>query len=66
MSEDQAFDLTMESQDGYRCLDGFADPGVPPLLLELFEDFCVVTVAVEPVAPLAAFGDAWATGVAAG
>ena len=44
--------------------------------LELFEDFCVVTqsvrggievdVAVEPVAPLAAAGDARATGVAAG
>ena len=161
MSEVQTFDLTMELQDGYRFLVDFAEPGVPPLLLdepeplgdgdgpnaarmlaaavgnclsasalfclrraridvqgmrttvsaslsrneagrlrlggievrvipvvdaaehgrmrrclELFEDFCVVTqsvrggievdVAVEPVAPLAASGDARATGVVAG
>ena len=34
MSEDQAFDLTMELQDGYRFLVDFAQPGVPPLLLD--------------------------------
>ena len=34
MSEDQTFDLTMELQDGYRFLVDFAEPGVPPLLLD--------------------------------
>ncbi|HEX6388347.1 MAG TPA: OsmC family protein [Solirubrobacteraceae bacterium] len=34
MSEDQSFDLTMELQDGYRFLVDFAQPGVPPLLLD--------------------------------
>ena len=34
MSEDQTFDLTMELHDGYRFLVDFAQPGVPPLLLD--------------------------------
>ena len=34
MSEDQSFDLTMELQDDYRFLVDFAQPGVPPLLLD--------------------------------
>jgi uncharacterized OsmC-like protein len=34
MSEDQTFELTMELQDGYRFLVDFAQPGVPPLLLD--------------------------------
>jgi uncharacterized OsmC-like protein len=34
MSDDQSFDLTMELQDGYRFLVDFAQPGVPPLLLD--------------------------------
>ena len=34
MSEDQTFELTMVLQDGYRILVDFAQPGVPPLLLD--------------------------------
>jgi organic hydroperoxide reductase OsmC/OhrA len=34
MSEDQTFDLTMELRDDYRFLVDFAQPGVPPLLLD--------------------------------
>ena len=34
MSDGQGFELTMELQGGYRFLVDFAQPGVPPLLLD--------------------------------
>ena len=34
MSDGEGFELTMELQDGYRFLVDFAQPGVPPLLLD--------------------------------
>ena len=69
MSDGEGFELTMELQGGYRFLVDFAQPGVPPLLLDepepLGEGEGPNGVAVEPVAELASSGDGRATSVTA-